>query len=81
MSPTRFAADHIPPVYGSTCWAGLSASDLITPWVAFPAIFPSSSPATLKLYPGGRHEMLNETKRDEVTADWLDWIIGRFRAP
>jgi alpha-beta hydrolase superfamily lysophospholipase len=36
---------------------------------------------TLKLYPGGRHEMLNETNRDEVTADWLDWIIGRFRAP
>jgi len=28
----------------------------------------------LKIYPDGRHEMLNETNRDEVTADWLDWI-------
>lgn len=35
---------------------------------------------SLKLYPGGRHEMLNETNRDEVTADWLNWITGRFRA-
>ncbi len=29
---------------------------------------------TLKLYPGGRHEMVNETNRDEVTADILAWI-------
>ena len=29
----------------------------------------------VKIYPGGRHEMLNESNRDEVTADWLDWII------
>jgi alpha-beta hydrolase superfamily lysophospholipase len=29
---------------------------------------------TLKLYPDGRHEMLNEINRDEVTADWLDWV-------
>lgn len=28
----------------------------------------------LKIYPDGRHEMLNELNRDEVTADWLDWI-------
>lgn len=31
---------------------------------------------TLTLYPGGRHEMLNETNRDEVTADVLAWIDG-----
>ncbi len=31
---------------------------------------------TLKIYPGGRHEMLNETNRDEVTRDWLDWVDG-----
>ena len=30
----------------------------------------------LKLYEGGRHEMLNETNRDDVTTDWLDWIDG-----
>ena len=27
-----------------------------------------------KLYPGGRHEMLNETNRDEVTADVLAFL-------
>lgn len=26
------------------------------------------------IYPGGRHEMLNDINRDQVTADWLDWI-------
>lgn len=30
--------------------------------------------ATMKLYPGGRHEMLNETNRDEVFQDVLGWI-------
>jgi len=29
---------------------------------------------TLKLYPGGRHEMLNETNRKEVIADMINWI-------
>lgn len=29
---------------------------------------------TLKIYPGGRHEMLNETNRVEVTADIISWI-------
>ena len=35
---------------------------------------------TLRLYEGGRHEMLNDTNRDEVTRDWLDWISARLRA-
>ncbi len=33
---------------------------------------------TVKIYPGGRHEMLNETNRDEVVADlsaWLEAVI------
>jgi alpha-beta hydrolase superfamily lysophospholipase len=30
-------------------------------------------------YPGGRHEMLNETNRDEVTADIIDWLCGALR--
>ncbi len=34
----------------------------------------------LKLYPGARHEILNETNRDEVTADILDWIESRIGA-
>ena len=32
------------------------------------------SNVSLKLYPDGRHEMLNETNRDEVTSDLLSWI-------
>jgi alpha-beta hydrolase superfamily lysophospholipase len=28
----------------------------------------------LKIYPEGRHEMLNEVNRDKVMAEWLDWI-------
>ncbi len=34
---------------------------------------------TVKLYPDARHETLNETNRDEVTADliaWLDRVVG-----
>jgi len=33
----------------------------------------------LKIYADGRHEMLNETNRDQVTADWLDWIGTRVK--
>ncbi len=29
---------------------------------------------TLKLYPGGRHEMLNEINREEVFSDLLNWL-------
>ena len=29
---------------------------------------------TFKVYPGGRHEMLNETNRDEVVADLMGWL-------
>ena len=28
----------------------------------------------VKIYDEGRHEMLNEINRDEVTRDWLNWI-------
>jgi len=31
-----------------------------------------------RFYEGGRHEMLNETNRDEVTADLLAWLDRRF---
>lgn len=34
---------------------------------------------TVKIYTDGRHEMLNETNRDEVTKDWLDWIAAATR--
>jgi alpha-beta hydrolase superfamily lysophospholipase len=29
---------------------------------------------TVKVYPGGRHEMLNETNRAEVVSDLADWL-------
>jgi alpha-beta hydrolase superfamily lysophospholipase len=29
---------------------------------------------TLRMYPGARHETLNETNRDDVTADLLSWL-------
>ena len=38
---------------------------------------------TLKVYPGGRHEMLNETNRAEVVADlaaWIEGVVGRLGA-
>jgi alpha-beta hydrolase superfamily lysophospholipase len=31
----------------------------------------------LRLYEGARHELLNETNRDEVTADLVSWFDGR----
>ena len=31
---------------------------------------------TAKVYPGGRHEMLNEVNREEVTSDALRWLEG-----
>ena len=32
---------------------------------------------TVRIYPGARHETLNETNRDEVTADLITWITDR----
>jgi alpha-beta hydrolase superfamily lysophospholipase len=32
---------------------------------------------TFKVYPGGRHEMLNETNRDEVVADLKAWLLAQ----
>jgi alpha-beta hydrolase superfamily lysophospholipase len=32
---------------------------------------------TVTLYPGARHEILNETNRDEVTADIIGWLTER----
>ena len=33
--------------------------------------------ASIKLYEDARHELLNETNRDEVMNDVLEWIKGR----
>ncbi|UOQ56831.1 alpha/beta hydrolase [Leucobacter allii] len=32
----------------------------------------------LKEYPGARHELFNETNRDDVTADVISWILERL---
>ncbi|WFA17125.1 alpha/beta hydrolase [Paenibacillus mucilaginosus] len=34
---------------------------------------------TVKLYPGGRHELLNEINREEVTRDVLAWLETRLQ--
>jgi alpha-beta hydrolase superfamily lysophospholipase len=34
----------------------------------------------VKIYPQGRHEMLNDIVRDEVTRDWIDWIFATSRS-
>jgi alpha-beta hydrolase superfamily lysophospholipase len=34
---------------------------------------------TVTVYPGGRHEILNETNRDEVTADVIAWLDAHLR--
>jgi alpha-beta hydrolase superfamily lysophospholipase len=31
---------------------------------------------TVTVYPGARHEILNETNRDDVTSDIIDWLSG-----
>lgn len=36
---------------------------------------------TLKLYEGGRHELLNDTCREQVTADVTAWLAARVPAP
>lgn len=33
---------------------------------------------TVKLYPGGRHEMLNERNKDEVYQDVLQWLEAKL---
>lgn len=35
---------------------------------------------TVTVYPGGRHEILNETNRDEVTADIIRWLTTHLPA-
>ena len=34
----------------------------------------------MKLYPGDRHELLNEIDRDAVTKDITDWLNGQTKS-
>lgn len=38
------------------------------------------SDITLKLYEGGRHEMLNEINREEVESDFINWLNERIES-
>ena len=40
----------------------------------------SVADVTVKLYPAARHEILNESNRDEVTGDIVEWLRGRVEA-
>ena len=52
-----------------------------------PARSASSTPrsgvtdVTCTLYPGARHEIFNETNRDEVTADLTAWLDAHLPTP
>ena len=35
---------------------------------------------TLKMYPGARHEVLNELNKEEVWNDVLDWLDSKLPA-
>ena len=35
---------------------------------------------TLKIYEGGRHEMLNEINKEEVEQDFINWLNHRIDA-
>jgi alpha-beta hydrolase superfamily lysophospholipase len=35
-------------------------------------------PVELRIYPDARHEVFNETNRDEVTGDLLAWTEARL---
>ena len=34
----------------------------------------------MKLYPDGRHEMLNETNREDVYQELLGWMLQKLQA-
>ncbi|WP_226080397.1 alpha/beta fold hydrolase [Mycetocola spongiae] len=38
------------------------------------------SDVTLQIYPGARHEIYNETNRDEIIADLISWLDARMPA-
>lgn len=36
---------------------------------------------TLRIWPGSRHETLNDRDREQVTAELLDWVLARSGSP
>lgn len=67
--------DKTTPVYffsGDKDPVGDSGKGVTKTYEAFKAV--GCTDVQCKLYPNGRHEMLNEVNRDEVYADVLDWL-------
>lgn len=63
------------PIYifsGSEDPVGSNGKDVTALYQALKAVGCSS--VELQLYPGGRHEMINEINKDEVYADLLKWL-------
>jgi alpha-beta hydrolase superfamily lysophospholipase len=68
--PILIAGGELDPVGGETGMARLAMHYAQT----------MHSRLTIRIYPEARHEMLNETNRDAVTAEWLDWIAATTRS-
>ncbi|AZG46037.1 alpha/beta hydrolase [Gordonia insulae] len=66
--PVLIAVGDLDPVNG-----GLALSDLLVDHYRSGGL----TDVTLKVYPGARHEILNETNRDEVRRDLIEWIDAK----
>jgi len=69
--PIAIANGSVDPIGGSAGGEALAASYRDA----------GAADVTLFVYEGGRHEVLNETNRDQVTADLLAWIDARSVTP
>lgn len=66
--PVRIVAGEVDPVGGAFAAAEVAALLLDA----------GVQDVSVRVWPGGRHEVLNETDRDEVEADLVDWLDERF---
>jgi alpha-beta hydrolase superfamily lysophospholipase len=63
--PVYFAAGEQDPINGNVALVELTAQRLRAAGL---------TDVTVRAYPGARHEVLNETNRDEIIADILAWL-------
>jgi alpha-beta hydrolase superfamily lysophospholipase len=66
--PLYIAAGELDPLHGN-----LALLDLLADRYRAAGL----TDVTVKVYPGARHEIFNETNRDEVYADLLAWLTTR----